>query len=100
MKLTMMVNNYILGIIHKQLQHYVIEETKKDQWHTSVEFRVNNKNDIMLIQKITTYNGIITEQNVRFKGSYNRIKEIFYGKLKGVNMEIFIVEITIRKIAL
>jgi hypothetical protein len=61
MTLTMIVNNYILGVIHKQLRHYVVKENRKNQWHTRVEFEVSNKNDISLIQRITTYKGTITE---------------------------------------
>lgn len=61
MILEMTVNNYIYGIINRQLKHYVITDKKVDSKHHLINFNVNSQNEISLIQKVTTYKGIIKE---------------------------------------
>ena len=61
MKLKMVVNNYVLSKVRRQLSMSVISETKIDRYHHEIIFKVANDREVQFIQKLTSYKGEIIE---------------------------------------
>ena len=55
MKVKIICNNYIYGIVKRQLKFYITEVKKIDRHHHEIIFNVNNNKEIELIEKISTY---------------------------------------------